>query len=287
MTVVWHDYHTKYAGPAHTAVGIIKRCEAVYSPQLDNQRELLVYLPPSYEYDEAARYPVLYMHDGYNLFDAATSYIGEWQVDETLQMLSVEGIEAIVVGIPNRDDQEPDSRRREYSPYPNAAYGVETGQGAAYMAFLAETVKPLIDASFRTLPDREHTGLAGSSLGGLISLYGFLQYPAVFGLAGVFSPAFWFTAGAIFDYVAAAAFQPGRIYMDVGTAEGANLSDDKTAALAQSMRYVTDARRMRDLLVQKGCHPGHNFVYVEDEGGIHNESAWARRLPGALRFLLG
>src|SRR6185369_1285379 len=109
-------------------------------------------------------------------------------------------------------------RSGDYSPHVHSEYG-GGGNADAYVRFLAETVKPLIDRSFRTLPDRTHTGLAGSSLGGLISLYGFLTAPEVFGFAGVFSPAFWWTEGTIFSFVEQAAFVPGRIYMDVGTDE--------------------------------------------------------------------
>jgi len=119
-------------------------------------RDLHAYLPPSYERSDR-RFPGLYMHDGQNLFDATTSFAGEWGVDETMEELAVEGLEAIVIGIPHGED-----RVREYTPF--------NGCGDEYLAYVVDTVKPLVDSSFRTLSDREHTGIMGSSLGALISL---------------------------------------------------------------------------------------------------------------------
>src|SRR5204863_22229 len=147
---------------------------------------------------------VLYMHDGQNIFDAFGSYSGEWQVDETMEGLSAEGIEAIVVGIANSGG----GRAVDYSAHNHSLYG---GGGAdAYVDFLAQNVKPLIDKSFRTLPDRIHTGVMGSSLGGSISLYALLTQPDIFGFAGVMSPAFWWSEGTIFPFVEALPFAGGR-----------------------------------------------------------------------------
>jgi predicted alpha/beta superfamily hydrolase len=277
--VLWHDYADIYPGEGHTVSGTVKIAQAVYSPQLDNRRDVLVYLPPSYGRGER-RYPVLYMHDGQNLFDAATSYPGESRVAETLEALSAEGLDTIVVGLPNVDAQFPGSRLDEYSPFKGSALRAgRGGRGDLYLAFLCETVKPLIDSSFRTLPDRAHTGVMGSSMGGLISLYALFSRPDVFGFAGVMSPAFWFTADdAIYRYVQAADFVPGKIYMDIGTNEGG-------VSVTPDM-YVQGARRMADLLTHKGYRTGHDLLYSEDVGAIHHESAWARRLPDALRFLL-
>lgn len=279
---IWRDYTDLY--PGHTVSGTIKVCPAIYSPQLDNRRDVLVYLPPSYRRGER-RYPVLYMHDAQNLFDPATGFAGEWQVDETLETLSAEGIETIVAAIPNLDAEFPGSRFDELSPVPNAAYG-RGGKGEQYLAFLRDTVKPLVDTDFRTLPDRDHTGIMGSSLGGLISLYAFFHYPAVFGWAGVMSPAFWFTGGTIYQDVQAAAFVPGRIYMDIGTAEMKLIPAENERKGITSDRYLDDARRMHALLIDRGYRPGEHYLYVEEAGAVHNESAWARRLPTALRFLL-
>jgi predicted alpha/beta superfamily hydrolase len=276
----WLDYITCCAGDRHTVTGTLKVRQAVYSPQLDNQRDIYVYLPPAYAAEPARRFPVLYMHDGQNLFDAAISHSGEWGVDETLDQLAAEGIAAIVVGVPNMGAKRPD----ELSPFHNPPES--EGRGTDYMRFIVETVKPLVDGAFRTLPDREHTGIAGSSMGGLISLFGFVRFPAVFGLAGAFSPALWFGQRAIYDVVAQADFSPGRVYMDVGTSEGANMRACTEEALAFSTIYLNDVNRMRDLLVDKGCTPGSDLQYVVAEGAIHNEADWALRLPDALRYLL-
>lgn len=266
-TVTWYDYAAYASNRTHTVVGTVQVRKDLWSPELENQRDILVYLPPSYAHSDQ-HYPVLYMHDGQNIFDETTSYVGEWRVDETMEQLSLEGIEAIVVGIPNMGEQ----RIHEYSPFNDARTGV--GRGDQYLAFVAETVKPLIDSDFRTLPDREHTGIMGSSMGGLISLYAFFHLGEVFGLAGVMSPSLWLANGAIFSYVQDAPFVSGKIYMDIGTLEGGG-------------RMRANTNRMRDILARKGYRRGRDLRYIEEQDGIHNESAWTRRLPEAVRFLLG
>ncbi|MBN1200952.1 MAG: alpha/beta hydrolase [Anaerolineae bacterium] len=276
----WQDYHTLHPGEKHTVTGTLKVLEDFHSPQLDNRRDILVYLPPSYE--QGARCPVIYFHDGQNLFDTAASFVGEWCVDETLEALSADGLEAIAVGIPNINARRLD----EYSPFVNAMLNTG-GQGDAYLAFLVETLKPLIDQDFRTLPDRAHTGIMGSSMGGLISLYAYVHCPDVFGLAGIMSPAFWFADDdAIFTCVARAPFLPGKLYLDVGTAEMEDVPPDARHSGVTSQVYLDDARRMRELLLSKGYREERDLLYVEEAGAVHHESAWARRLPGALRFLL-
>jgi predicted alpha/beta superfamily hydrolase len=255
---------------AHTITGELRILENVYSPQLENRRDILVHLPPSYSRGDRA-YRVLYMHDGQNLFDSHTSFSGEWGVDETLHRLAGEGKEAIVVGIPNLGEQ----RVYEYNPMEHPQLGV--GRGDSYLAFITETVKPIIDRDFRTLPDRMHTGIAGSSMGGLISLYGFFRCAHVFGLAGVFSPSLWVGGGRLMDYLIQQPFYGGRIYLDMGGKEF-------SARWAQYVYHAT--RQVRDILVSKGYQPGNNLLYLEDDEGGHNEGSWAHRLPGALRFLL-
>lgn len=277
----WLDYAAAYPRGQHTVRGTLKVLRDLYSPQLDNRRDIVVYLPPSYAAGER-RYPVLYMHDGQNLFDGATSFAGEWYVDETLEGLASEGIEAIVVAIPNNGPR----RANEYIPFP--APDLADAQGEQYVAFIVDTLKPVIDRDFRTLSGREHTGIAGSSLGGLISLYAYFRRPEVFGLAGVFSPALGMGKEGIFSFVQAAAFAPGKIYMDVGTAEGTGLvTGSAHTQRSFASHYVGQVRRMNNLLRRKGYRPSRSLLYVEEPAGIHHESAWARRLPRALRFLLG
>src|SRR5262249_5016328 len=159
QAVEWITY-PEYRPGGHGAVGDIRVLPGLFSPQLNNSRDVLVYLPPGHT-DPDQRFPVLYMQDGQNLFDPGTAFGGnEWQVDETMQRLSEEGLGAIVVGLPHAGE----ARLREYSPFP----GFGEARGDAYLAFIVETVKPVIDAAFQTRPDRESTGLLGSSMGGLI-----------------------------------------------------------------------------------------------------------------------
>lgn len=280
QAVQWLDYAGVYPTGRHTVIGTVKVWRNFYSPQLGNRRDILVYLPRTYTAGQR-HYPVLYMHDGQNLFDTATSYAGEWCVDETLEELAGHGIEAIVVGIPNIGAR----RYQEYIPF--SSPDLPDAAGDLYVAFIADTLKPLIDRSFCTQPEREHTGIMGSSLGGLISLYAFFKRPEVFGLVGAVSPSLRWGNKGIFRFVEDATFMPGRVYMDVGTAEGVKPAADTSGRPSSPEGYVQQVRDMNALLVRKGYRPGKDLLYVEEEGGIHHESAWARRLPVALRFLLG
>ena len=265
--VQWLEY------PREAVTGTLKVLKDVHSPQLDNRRDILVLLPPSWP-EEGRRWPVLYMQDGQNLFDAATSFAGEWGVDETMAVLSREGIEAIVVGIPNTGSHRLD----EYSPFQAPGHG--GGKGDAYLDFLVSTVKPLVDGEFPTDARREATGILGSSMGGVISLYALFRRPEVFSLCGALSPAFWFGRGALIDFVRRAARVPGRIYLDTGTREMGRA------------RFWRAARRssvaeMDAILRHKGYVEGGDLRYLVEKDGEHNEAAWGRRLPDALRFLLG
>ena len=270
----WLDYEDAFEGGGTRVAGTVKVLRDVFSRELGNARDLLVYLPPSH--DTANRtYPTLYMHDGQNLFDAVTSFAGEWRADETLEALAGEGIEAIVVGIPNAGA----ARLAEYSPFADERSG--PGRARDYVRFVVDTVRPLVDEAFRTSGRPEATATIGSSMGGLVSLYAFLERPDVFGLVGAVSPSLGFARQAPLAYLEAAPFVGGRIYMDVGTLEGPpRLADGVPGP------YVRLVRRAHDLLVAKGYVPGRDLLYREDEGGRHNEAAWAARLPGALRFLL-
>ena len=179
--------------------GRVERVPAAESPGLD--RDLAVYLPPSYGKTDR-RYPVLYMQDGQNLFDPEASFAGSWRVDLAMNWAAARRLEGIVVGVPNTGEE----RIAEYSPFEDPEGG--PGRGGGYVSHLAETIKPLVDARFRTLPERETTGMAGSSMGGLISLFAFLHRPDVFGLMGALSPSLWFAGHAIFGLLEAAPFRP-------------------------------------------------------------------------------
>ncbi|MGQ0646458.1 MAG: alpha/beta hydrolase [Gemmatimonadaceae bacterium] len=256
----------KWLSKQRTPPGTLEIIRDVHSPELANQRDILVYLPSSYA-KSTKPLPVIYMHDGQNLFDPTTSFAGEWGVDTAMARAPRTGRRAIVVGVPNMGID----RMQEYSPFTDARHG--GGSGDAYVDFLVNTLKPMIDARYRTQPDRESTGILGSSLGALISLYAFFREPSQFGFVGAMSPAFWFGEGGIFPYVECAANVRGRLYLDVGTREGEGT--------------LANARAMRDLLIRKGYRAGQDLMWVEDRGGMHNEAAWGRRLRKALPFLLG
>lgn len=231
----------------------------VHSPQLGNERTVLVYLPASY--DGSRRYPVIYLQDGQNLFDPNTAYCGEtWRVGETMTQLAGEGMEAIVVAAYHMEKL----RIQEYNPFAHW----RGGRGAAYAAFLAETLKPLIDHDFHTVSDPAHTVVGGSSMGGLISFYACCTRPDVFGAGLVMSPSLWVAHGAAYDLARAQLAPGGKLYIDNGSRES---SAQPLAAIAQ----------------EKGYRQGRDLRYVRGKGERHTESAWARRLPDALRFLLG
>jgi predicted alpha/beta superfamily hydrolase len=255
----------KWAARGRLPPGTLEIIPGVESRELHNQRDILVYLPASYGKTDRP-YPVIYMHDGQNLFDPTTSFAGEWGADAALARAPRKGRRAILVGIPNTGVD----RIREYTPYLDDRLG--GGAGDAYLEFIIRTVKPLIDSRYRTVRDVEGTGIAGSSLGGLISLYAFFRAPQSFGFIGALSPALWFANGTIFSTIATAPHVRGRIYLDVGTREGD--------------RSLHDVRRMRDLLTDKGYRLGKDLLCIEDRGGMHNEAAWGRRLRKALPFLL-
>jgi predicted alpha/beta superfamily hydrolase len=257
--VRWEPYPR---GRGHTVAGDVRILRDVESPQLGNRRDLLAYLPPSH--GSGRECPVVYMHDGQNLFDIATSNSGEWRVDETMEELAADGIEAIVVGIPHAGDE----RGLEYA-------GERAG---AYLDFLVDTVRPLVEESFSVDARREARGLAGSSLGGVISLHGIYAHPNTFGFAGVFSPAFWWNDDALFDVVERDDEPDARIYIDVGDSEMNNGDDTRRV-------YVDGFERMTALLRRNGFDDD-SLRAVLEPGGRHHEDDWARRLPDALRFLL-
>ena len=260
----WEDYkaHDHDDGKKHGSLKVLRQLR---SPQLGNVRDIFIYLPPTYG-TAGKRYPVIYMHDGQNLFDPRTSFSGEWHVDETLDDTSEQGVEAIVVGIPNTGA----TRLNEYSPFNDLRHG--EGRADDYLDFIIDTIKPIVDDEFDTDPAVESTGIAGSSMGGLVSLYGFFARSNVFGFSGVMSPSLWYANRAILDYVADADFVGGRIYLDIGTKEGT--------------RHTQDVYDLRDKLMRKGYRLDLDLMCVIERGAEHTESAWARRIRAALEFLV-
>ena len=250
------------AGAASTAAANVQVLPQRFAmPELGRDRTLRLYLPPSYGSGNA-RYPVVYMHDGQNLFDAATAYAGEWGVDEALnEMAQRQGFEAIVVGIDNGGAR----RMTELNPYDHPRFG--KGEGAAYLQFLVSVVKPYIDNHYRSLPGREHTAVVGSSMGGVISHAAILRYPQVFGLAGVLSPAYW-TAPGMFDEVR---LQPlpgdARVYLSMGELEGQEAN--------------SDVSRMQALMAKQAAAVTLHRV----PGAEHNEAAWRAEFKTVLNWL--
>lgn len=278
MALDWRPYAESHA--RGTVVGDL-RCALVPAPELGGEREVLCLLPPGAT-SGGRRFPVLYMLDGQNLFDAATSYAGEWRVDETLATLREEGYEAIVVGVANGRDR----RLAEYTPYPSGRRGPPgAGRGGATLRFVVDVLKPLVDASFPTRADQGATLIAGSSLGGLMSLYAAWERPDVFGAVAAFSPAFLPGQGRLIARLAATPHPDVRVYLDTGGREGSDLAMDRIMPL-WSWSFRRDVRRCRDALLSAGLREGVELRYVEDPDAAHEEAAWAARLPDAFRFLL-
>ena len=237
----------------HTASSNVQLMDtAFFIPQLYRTRKIWMYLPPGYATGKK-RYPVLYMHDGQNIFDDYTSAFGEWGVDECLDSMIANGIPpAIVVGIENGA-----KRVNEYNPYDNNEYG--KGEGEEYIGFLVETLKPFIDKHYRTLSSKENTFIAGSSLGGLISCYAMLRYPDVFGKAGIFSPAFWVAPqlNQLTDSVAAK--MNGQFFFYAGEYE--------SETMISNMENITE----------KLGEGSNALIYeVTDPEGKHNEQSWRK-----------
>ena len=270
----WADQLAAAATPASTASGDIRVHEKFASKHLGNERRLLVWLPPGYEQDAARRYDVLYMHDGQNLFDAATSLSGEWKADETAkQLIERKTIRPIIiVGIANNSQ-----RIDEYTLTRDDRRGAG-GSGAKYMKFVAEEVKPFIDATYRTNNGRESAGVAGSSLGGTISLEICRAYPQTFGLCAALSPAAWWNGGEMLARLEKdLSWTTGtRIWVDTGTKEGEG---------PQQGAYVDSVRRIDAMLKKAGLVEGKHYRAKVVDGAEHNEQAWAARFGDVLMFL--
>ena len=258
----WQDNY-KAEEKKHTAsanVHIIS--EKFDMPQLGRQRRVWIYLPADYA-TSGKKYPVIYMHDGQNLFDDYTSGYGEWGIDEILDKLSPKE-ESIIVGI----DHGGEYRITEYDPY-DTKYG--KGRGDDYVDFLAKTLKPYIDGHYHTKKEARNTTIAGSSMGGLISMYAILKYPDVFGNAGVFSPAFWISP-EIYKYAQEKDLKKySRIYFACGDAE------------SESM--VSDMEKMIALIRKKGISTQNTPEFVA-KGAKHNEKQWNGEFPGFYEWLI-
>jgi predicted alpha/beta superfamily hydrolase len=244
-----------------------------HSEILPDDRAVSVYLPPQYlEQGEQKerRFPVLYLQDGQNLFDGRTSYIAgkTWNANTTADRLTEAGeIEPLIlVGIANTGLR----RMAEYTPTRDFKMG--GGEGRSYGRLLIEELKPWIDSTYRTLPEAKNTGLGGSSLGGLISLYVGFAHPGVFGKLAVMSPSLWWDHRSILNAIEQQGRKPDlRIWLDMGTAEGA--------------KHLRDTDMLDRLLLKRGWQSGVDLAYVTAQGAVHDERAWSDRFGDVLRFL--
>ncbi|MDQ3264010.1 MAG: alpha/beta hydrolase-fold protein [Myxococcota bacterium] len=235
-------------------------------------RDVIVWLPPGY-HDEGntLRYPVLYLHDGQNLMDGSTSFAGEWHLDEIAQRLVQLGqLEPVIlVGVYNVGSD----RIADYTHVPDAQHG--GGGAAAYASFLVDELKPRVDVTFRTRTDAASTGVGGSSLGGLVSLYLGLTHSETFQRLGVVSPSLWWADREILGRVRALeAKLPFRIWLDMGTQEGNPPQEN-----------VDNARALRDALISEGWSLEQDLHYLEAAGAVHNEASWGARADSILRAL--
>ena len=259
----------------HTLTGNIKRHRAFPSKVLKNRRDVLVYLPPGYNRFSRTRYPVLYLHDGQNVFDAATSFGGvEWGVDETAQrLIRLKLIEPlIIVAVANMGEE----RIHEYAPTAGVISPHDRpkkrsrGLAGTYGRFLIDELKPFIDRKYRTKPEADFTGLGGSSLGGLATLAIGIIYSDTFRRLMVMSPSVWWDDFAIISILGFVREKPPlKIWLDMGMGEP----------------EWEQVHELRDALIDRGWQQDADLKYLEVEGASHTEAAWAARVEPALRFL--
>lgn len=232
----------------------------VFSPELNIQKKIWVYLPTDYS-ASSQKYPVIYMHDAQNLFDKKTSYAGEWEADETLNKMKAQ---VIVIGIEHGNEKRMD----ELTPFKNEKFG--GGNGGNYINFITKTLKPKVDSLYRTKSNAKNTAIFGSSLGGLLSFYTVLKYPEVFGKAGVFSPSFWFSA-EIYNLMENSEKTKAKIYFLAGDKEGENM--------------VSDLKKMEKLLDRNRCYCLNLNKTLIVKNGEHNEKLWRENFEEAIKWL--
>ena len=259
------------AGPV-LAQTDLRQHPAFHSQFLAGDRDIVVYLPPGYDAHPDQRYPVLYMQDEQALFgDSVSPYSNKgWEADRTAQALITQGRirPLIIVGVANGGEARIDEYTQSFSEQYKKG-----GRADLYGRMLVEDVKPFIDSHYRTIPG--DAGLGGSSLGGLVSMYLGLKYPAVFDRLAVMSPSVWWDDKRILKDIAAAPSRtPARIWVDIGTDEGDNPE-----------AHVAHARMLRDALIAKGWKLDGDLAYFEDAGAKHSEGPWAQRFGRVLEFL--
>lgn len=246
--------------------------KAFQSSYLPDDRDVIVYVPPGYDEEPERKYPVLYLHDGQNLFDGRTSFVKDrtWQVrehaDAAIEAGEVEPL--VIVGIYNTGDRRLSEYTHEYN------WQMGGGQADAYGQLVTRELLPWIANQYRVRQDRHNTGLGGSSLGGLVSLYLGLRYPAVFGKLAVLSPSVWWNHKSILGYLnehAPQMWEQPRVWLDVGDNEG--------------QKAVRDVEHLARRLKANGWKPGETMHFEKVHGGTHDEASWATRVRPMLRFL--
>ncbi len=249
----WAD-HFPVKPKLSTASRNVKVIDTVfYIPQLNRTRRIWVYLPEDYTTSKK-KYPVLYMHDGQNLFEDSSSFSGEWGVDEFMDTTTLK--KCIVVGIDNGKDK----RRNEYNPYDNERFG--KGEGNAYADFLVKTLRPYINKQYRIIRNRKNTLISGSSMGGLISMHAVLKYPKVFGAVGVFSPAFWVAPQIINDIRVNGKKVKSKIYFYAGKQEGETMVPGMLKVFEEMLKYSRS-----------------KMTTVIRDDGKHHETTWRKEFP--------
>ncbi|MCF6132950.1 alpha/beta hydrolase [Flavobacterium wongokense] len=235
---------------------------SIEAPQLKSSKKIWVYLPKGYS-TSSKRYPVIYMHDAQNLFDAKTSYVGEWNVDETLDSINAK---VIVIGIEHGGDK----RIEELTPFRHEKYG--GGKADDYLDFIVNTLKPKVDATYRTKTDAKNTAIFGSSLGGLVSFYAAIKYPTVFGKVGCFSPSFWFGRNDMNELLAKTKDFDAKVYFLCGDNEGDG-------------DVIPDMRNVEHWVNTKRCPCKKLNKEVIVKGGQHNEKLWRESFKKAYLWL--
>ncbi|MBM7579082.1 alpha/beta hydrolase [Jeotgalibacillus terrae] len=258
----------------HTISGDVRILKDMDVPQLNTTKNISIYLPPGYEEGDK-RYPVLYMHDGQNVFDEATSNGQEWGVDESLEKLASQSdsYEAIVVAIDHGETE----RNNEYNVHINLEHHFG-GKGKDYLAFLTETLKPWIDKEFKTRPEPEHTAIGGSSFGAYISLYAGVAHPDVFGKVMAFSLMVWQDENTLKDLIGETDLSAlAKVYLNIGDKE------DKSPSGAELL--VNDVKKIHEALLSNGF-PEERLRFDVIEGGKHRESTWRETFPEAFKWLI-
>ena len=235
---------------------------SIEAPQLHTTKKIWLYLPKGYN-TSTRKYPVIYMHDAQNLFDASTSYAGEWNIDETLDSINAQ---VIVIGVEHGGDKRID----ELTPFKNQKYG--GGKADDYLDFIVNTLKPKVDATYRTKTNAKNTAIFGSSLGGLVSFYAALKYPQVFGKVGCFSPSFWFGRKELNDLMEETKDFDAKVYFLCGDDEG-------------DADVIPDMKNVEDWVNTKRCECKKLNKEVIVKGGQHNEKLWRESFKKAYLWL--